>query len=112
MPDSGAADIEAVEVDWLTEFMQYPDKFEDLSSPDVEGRWLDWKVQAATTEDGKLVGYGTDIGPEAVCYRADLFEAAGLPTEREEVATFLGDSWEDYFAAGEEFIAASDAAWY
>lgn len=110
--DSGAADIEAVEVDWLTEFLQYPDKFTDLSSQEVEGRWLDWKTEAATTADGALLGYGTDIGPEAVCYRADLFEQAGLPTERDEVAAMLGTTWEDYFAAGREFTAASDAAWY
>lgn len=110
--DSGAADVEAVEVDWLTEFLQYPDKFADLSDPAVEGRWLDWKVEAATTEDGKLVGYGTDIGPEAVCYRADLLEQAGLPSEREEFAAFIGDTWDSYFDAGREFVANSDAAWF
>ncbi|GGK80192.1 extracellular solute-binding protein [Ornithinimicrobium pekingense] len=110
--NSGAADIEAMEVDWVTEFKQYPDKFADLSDPEVEGRWLDWKTEAVTLEDGTLMGYGTDIGPEAVCYRADLFEEAGLPTDREEVAELLGESWEDYFAAGREFVATSDAAWY
>ena len=110
--NSGAADIEAMEVDWVTEFKQYPDKFADLSDPELEGRWLDWKTEAVTLEDGKLMGYGTDIGPEAVCYRADLFEEAGLPTDREEVAELLGESWEDYFAAGRDFVAKSDAAWY
>ena len=110
--NSGAADIEAIEVDWVTEFKQYPDKFVDLASADVEGRWLDWKTEAVTLEDGTLMGYGTDIGPEAVCYRSDLFEEAGLPTDREEVAELLGESWEDYFAVGKEFVAASDAAWY
>ena len=79
---SGLADIEAIEVDWLPELMQYPDQFTDLTSDDVEGRWLDWKVAQATTADGKLFGYGTDIGPEGVCYRADLFDAAGLPSDR------------------------------
>jgi len=108
---SGLADIEAVEVDWLSELMQYPDKFTDLNSPDVEGRWLDWKSAMATTPDGKLIGYGTDIGPEAICYRADLFEAAGLPTDREEVASAMGSTWEDYFALGKKFMASSDVAW-
>src|SRR5687767_3736298 len=45
---SGMADVEAVEVDWLPEMLQYSDKFTDLTSPDVEGRWLDWKAKAAT----------------------------------------------------------------
>ena len=66
--------------------MQYSDKLADLSDPAVEGRWLDWKTGAATDADGRLIGYGTDIGPEAICYRSDLFAAAGLPTDRDEVA--------------------------
>ncbi len=108
---SGLSDIEAVEVDWLPQLKQYPDQWVDLADEDVEGRWLDWKVEQATTEDGVLIGYGTDIGPEAICYRADLLEAAGLPSERAEVAEWLGDDWESYFAAGREFQAASDVPW-
>jgi cellobiose transport system substrate-binding protein len=111
----GLADIEAIEVDWLPELTQYPDLFEDLENPELEGRWLDWKVQQATTPDGKLIGYGTDIGPEAICYRADLFKAAGLPSDREKVAELLGGenaTWEDYFKVGKEFVAKSDSAWF
>ncbi|WP_370523906.1 extracellular solute-binding protein [Cellulomonas sp. APG4] len=109
---SGLSDIEALEVDWLAELMQYSDNFNDLSSAEVDGRWLDWKTEAATTADGKLIGYGTDIGPEAICYRADLFEAAGLPTDRAEVATLLEGDWDRYFEVGKEFVANSDAAWF
>ncbi|MEU4364644.1 extracellular solute-binding protein [Promicromonospora sp. NPDC023987] len=111
----GLADIEAIEVDWLPELMQYPDLFTDMADPELDGRWVDWKVQQATTPEGKVIGYGTDIGPEAICYRADLFEKAGLPTERAEVAELLGGedaTWEDYFAAGREFVKESDVAWY
>ena len=35
---SGLSDIEAVEVDWLPELLQYPDKFVDLMSDSVKGR--------------------------------------------------------------------------
>ena len=109
---SGLADVEAVEVDWFPELMQYSDKLTDLTSDSVEGRWLDWKTAAATDADGRLVAYGTDIGPEAICYRADLFEAAGLPTDREEVAALLEGDWAHYFEEGEKFVASSDAAWF
>ena len=34
---SGMADVEAVEVDWLPEMLQYSDKFTDLNSADVAG---------------------------------------------------------------------------
>ena len=76
----GLADIEAVEVDWFAEAMQYSDLL--AAVPDeLKGRWLDWKEAGATDADGNLMGFGTDIGPQAICYRADLFEAAGLPID-------------------------------
>jgi cellobiose transport system substrate-binding protein len=109
---SGLSDIEGVEVDWLSELMQYSDMFVDLGDPEVEERWLDWKTAAATTEDGALIGYGTDIGPEAICYRSDLFAAAGLPTDRAEVAALLEGDWDHYFEIGRQFVASSDAAWF
>lgn len=109
---SGLSDIEAVEVDWLASLMEQSDQFVDLSSPEVEGRWLDWKTEAATTDDGKLIGYGTDIGPEGICYRADLFEKAGLPTDRAEVAE-LFTTWDDYFDTGRDFVEkVPGTAWY
>src|SRR5665811_2529071 len=40
----GLADVEAVEVDWLPEVMQYTDFLADLTDPAVDGRWLDWKT--------------------------------------------------------------------
>lgn len=110
---SGLADIEAIEIDWLTELMQYPDKFVDLADPELDGRWLDWKSAAVTTEDGKVIGYGTDIGPEAICYRADLFEKAGFPTDREEVADLLEGDWDTYFNVGKDFVTKSGGvAWF
>jgi cellobiose transport system substrate-binding protein len=113
---SGASDIEAIEVDWLPELMQYPDKFADLTDPALADRWLPWKAAQATTADGKLIGYGTDIGPEGICYRADLFEKAGLPTDRAEVAALLGGAdatWDKYFEVGKQFMAAdTGAAWF
>ena len=71
-----------------------------------------WKVEAATTPDGKLMGYGTDIGPEGVCYRADLFEKAGLPTDREEVAALLKGDWDTYFSVGKDFVAKTGTPWF
>lgn len=106
------ADVEAVEVDWLPEMLQYSDKFNDLKSPDVEGRWLDWKAKAATDANGALIGYGTDSGPEAICYRSDLFKAAGLPSDRESVAKLFGTTWDSYFAAGKQFAAKSKVPFF
>jgi cellobiose transport system substrate-binding protein len=107
---SGSSDVEMIEIDWLPELMQYPDKFVDLTDPALDGRWLDWKVAQATTPDGILLGYGTDIGPEAIAFRSDLLAAAGLPSTRDEVAAALGGAdatWEDYFAFGKQYTDAT-----
>ena len=109
---SGLADIEAVEIDWFAEMMQYSDRLTDLSSPDVEGRWVDWKTEAATDPDGRLVAYGTDIGPEGVCYRSDLFAEAGLPTDRDEVAALLEGDWDNYYSVGEQYTTATGKPWF
>ena len=80
---SGTDDIQAIEIGNVTEAVQTQgDKFVDLGKEVDKSQWLDWKNQQATTKDGKLIGLGTDIGPMAICYRKDLFEKAGLETDR------------------------------
>ena len=102
----GLADIEAVEIDWFAEAMQYSDLLAE--APDsVKGRWLDWKEEAATDGDGRLVGFGTDIGPQGVCFRSDLFEAAGLASDREGVADLFDGDWENFLDVADQYKAAT-----
>ena len=108
---TGLADIEAIEIDWMPEVMKYADLLAPV--PDsLKGRWLDWKEKGATDSEGNLIGYGTDIGPEGVCYRSDLFAAAGLPTDRDEVAKLLEGDWANYFAVGEQYTKATGKAFF
>lgn len=109
---TGLPDVVALEGDYIPAVVAAPDRWADLSQDEVDGRWLDFKSDAATTDDGALLGYPTDAGPEAMCYRADLFKKAGLPTDRAEVAKLMG-TWEDYFKLGDKFTnAMPDTAWY
>jgi cellobiose transport system substrate-binding protein len=109
---SGLSDIEAIEGDAMPAILAESDAFVDLTDAELDGRWLDWKAAAATNADGQMIGYGTDAGPEGICYRSDLFKKAGLPTAREDVASLMG-TWEDYFATGEEFVKkVPNTAWY
>jgi cellobiose transport system substrate-binding protein len=110
--NEGLPDVVAIEGDFIPALVAAPERWVDLSSPEVEGRWLDFKEAAATTPDGQLVGYATDAGPEAICYRADLFEKAGLPTDREEVAALM-TTWDDYYALGQQFVEkVPESKWY
>lgn len=111
--DTVTDDIVAADVDWMPELIDSSAFFADATSSDLDGRWPDWKTALATDSDGKLIGYGTDSGPEAVCYRKDLFEAAGLPSDRDSVAKLLDGDWDNYFKVGDQFMAANTgSAWF
>ena len=107
---SGAYDIQAVDIDWMPFIMDNADKFTDLKSALAANDYLPWKLAQATTADGKVLGGGTDIGPEGICYRSDLLDAAGIPSDRASVATWLGGAnatWASYFDAGKEYVEKS-----
>ena len=110
----GLTDIVAVEGDAMPQFLTEgaSDQFADISDSSLDDRWVEYAYRAGQTADGKQVGYPTDAGPEAFCYRADLFEKAGLPSDREEVEAIF-ETWDSYFAAGEELTAAlPETKWY
>lgn len=115
---SGLADVVAIEEGWLGSIMEVSDQFVDLREYGIEDRkgdWVDWKYAQATDAEGRVIGYGTDIGPEGLCYNPAAFEAAGMPSDREAVAEMLGGddaTWEDYFAAGKKYQQATGKAWY
>ena len=114
----GLADVVAIEEGWLGSIMEVSDSFTDLKDYGIEDRksdWVDWKYAQGTDADGRVIGYGTDIGPEGICYNGKLLEAAGMPSDREGVAELLGGedaTWEDYFTVGEQYKAATGKAWY
>lgn len=103
---SGAGDVVAIEEGQIVNFLQSPDKFvnfQDHGSNDLKDQWLDWKYAQATTSDGTdTIGLGTDVGGLAMCYRKDLFEQAGLPSDRDAVSA-LWPTWDDFIATGERF---------
>ncbi|WP_405481007.1 ABC transporter substrate-binding protein [Streptomyces sp. NBC_00009] len=102
---SGTDDIQAIEVGNIAEAVQtQADKFVDLGKEVDTSQWLDWKNAQATTKDGKLIGLGTDVGPMAICYRKDLFEKAGLETDRTKLAAQWKGDWNKYVDLGKQYM--------
>ncbi|AZP18046.1 extracellular solute-binding protein [Streptomyces aquilus] len=102
--NSGLQDIQMVEVGNIAEVVQTQSaKLLDLSKYGKKSDYLDWKWQQATTKDGQTIGVGTDVGPMAICYRTDLFKAAGLPTDREEVGKLWAGSWDKFVDVGKQY---------
>lgn len=108
-----AGDVVAIEEGQTVAFLEAANRFVNLQEHggnDIKDRWLAWVWDAATTADGATtIGYGTDVGGLAMCYRRDLFEKAGLPTDRTEVGK-LWPTWDAFIATGEKFKAGIDGA--
>jgi cellobiose transport system substrate-binding protein len=105
----GAGDVVALEEGIITRFN--PGNFVDLRPyvGDIDSEYLEWKFKLGIAPNGKLFGLPTDVGSLGVCYRTDLFEEAGLPTDRDEVSD-LWPTWEDFAAVGKDYRAATGKA--
>lgn len=108
---SGLDDIQGLEIGFIADVVQnHADAFVDFAAEDnaaeLEANFYDWKWGQASTEDGKTIGLGTDTGPQAMCFRKDLFEAAGLPTDREQVGQ-LWPTWEAYLDVARQYQTKS-----
>lgn len=102
---SGTDDIQAIEIGNITEAVQtQAAKFVDLGKEVDKSQWLPWKLAQATTKDGKTIGLGTDIGPMAICYRKDLFQKAGLETDRAKLAEQWKGDWSKYVDVGKQYM--------
>ncbi|MEU3089611.1 ABC transporter substrate-binding protein [Streptomyces massasporeus] len=104
--NSGLMDIQGVEVGNIAEVVAtQAGKLEDLSKASgvKKENYLGWKWQQATTNEGQTIGLGTDVGPMAICYRKDLFEKAGLPTDREELAKMWSGDWQKLIDVGQKY---------
>ena len=97
--------------DWIANLLQYEDSFVNLydapcNAGDIQDEYVEWKWKKAETVNGKLIGLPMDIGPTCMFYNATLFEAAGLPTDPDEVAELM-PTWEAAFEAAEKLQEAT-----
>ncbi|WP_406458410.1 extracellular solute-binding protein [Streptomyces sp. NBC_00876] len=112
----GLADVQGIEVGRIASVtQQQSDKFEDLKkygADELRSKFAQAKWAAATGKNGEVLGLGTDVGPEAMCYRTDLFKKAGLPTDREQLAR-KWSTWDGYLELGKQYKqkAPAKSAW-
>ncbi|MCH0561713.1 MULTISPECIES: extracellular solute-binding protein [unclassified Streptomyces] len=108
----GLADVQGIEVGRIASVtQQQADKFQDLNSFGAASLKNDYsaaKWAAAATTDGRTLGLGTDVGPEAICYRTDLFRKAGLATDRDTLAEKWA-TWDGYLELGKQYQAKADS---
>lgn len=112
---SGLADIQPIEISraaLVTELQQdvWVDVRETEFADQLENE-TEAKVGAITTEDGAVLGFGTDLGPMAICFRSDKLAEAGLPSTAEELSQQITD-WDSYESVGQQYREATGGdAW-
>jgi cellobiose transport system substrate-binding protein len=109
---SGLDDVQAIEIGFVADVVQnHADQFVNWNQvPNAaadKAEFYDWKWQLASTSDGATtVGLGTDIGPEAICYRQDLLKQAGLPSDPKTLAQKWA-TWNDFINFGKQYEASA-----
>lgn len=111
---SGLADIQAIEISRVALVTQeQQDKWVDMratAEADHTKNYPPAKAGAITTEDGAVLGFGTDAGPMAMCFRSDKLEEAGLPSTGEKLAEKITD-WDSYESVGQQYKDKTGDAW-
>jgi len=105
---SGAGDIEGIDTGFIAQMRERGNLFVDLGTA-RQSEYLDWKWKASLTKDGKQIGYGTDVGGLAICYRRDLFERAGMPSDRDQVSAAWRSGWDKYIEFGKQYAQHAPA---
>jgi cellobiose transport system substrate-binding protein len=109
----GLPDVQMIEEGWRVQMMGLTDSFVDLrdfGAEELQDRWLDWKWESGIAPDGKVFLYGTDIGPQGLCFDLTQIQAAGIANDRDEFAEALGGddaTWDEFWTVGEEYTAAT-----
>jgi len=101
----GSGDVVALEEGIVNEFKLNPANWVNLADympASKAGEYLQWKWDLGKTNDGQLIGVPTDAGGLGFCYRRDLLEAAGLPTERDKVSE-LWPTWDALIEVGKTY---------
>ena len=111
---SGLADIQPIEIGRAALVTaQQQDKWLDMRSTAEAAHIKDYpdaKNGPITTSDGAVLGFGTDSGPIALCFRNDKLKAAGLPATSDALAQQI-TSWDTYESVGQQYKAKTGKAW-
>lgn len=102
-------DIACFEVAYSSQFRAYPQFFVDLKTlgaSKMQKDYLSWRWDQGVARSGQVIGIPTDVGGLAMCYRQDLFKAAGLPSTPDAV-TAASNTPAKFLSLGKQYVAAT-----
>ena len=104
----GVPDVIGLDTSMVGQFLDAGDNL--LADPYNAGQlkrdFVDWKFNAPITATGELAAMPWDVATGVMFYRPDAFQAAGLPTEPDQVAKAIAN-WDDFIKAGQAIKSKS-----
>jgi cellobiose transport system substrate-binding protein len=104
----GVPDVIGLDTSMVGQFLDAGENL--LSQPydagELKNDFVPWKFDAPLTPSGEMGAMPWDVATGVMFYRPDVFQAAGLPTEPDQVAAKLS-TWDDFIKAGEAIKTSS-----
>jgi cellobiose transport system substrate-binding protein len=82
---------------------------DDYGAQDYKDDYYEWKWNLGRTPSGRFLFFPMDTGPTGFFYRTDLFAAAGMPSEPEDVSAAVR-TWDEWIEFGRQLRETSDVA--
>jgi multiple sugar transport system substrate-binding protein len=98
----GVPDVIGLDTSTVGQFLDAGENLlsEPYAASQLKNDFVDWKFNAATTSSGEMAAMPWDVATGVMFYRPDVFKAAGLPTEPDQVAKTMA-TWDDFIKAGQ-----------
>src|SRR5215472_11911451 len=102
----GVPDVIGLDTSMVGQFLDAGENLlpDPYNAGQVRNDFIDWKFNAPITASGEMAAMPWDVATGVMFYRPDAFEAAGLPTEPDQVAKSLA-TWDDFIKAGQAIKA-------
>jgi multiple sugar transport system substrate-binding protein len=104
----GVPDVIGLDTSMVGQFLEAGENLLDqpYDAGQMKSDFIQWKFDAPLTTSGEMAAMPWDVATGVMFYRPDVFQAAGLPTEPNQVAKSLA-TWDDFIKAGQAIKAAS-----
>src|SRR5690348_14783477 len=104
----GVPDVIGLDTSMVGQFLDAGENLlaDPYNAGQLKADFVDWKFDAPLTSSGEMAGIPWDVATGVMFYRPDVFQAAGLPTDPDQVASYLS-TWDQFIKAGQQIKAAS-----
>ena len=104
----GVPDVIGLDTSMVGEFLDAGENLlpEPYAAGQLKGDFVEWKFDAPYTSSGEMTAMPWDVATGVMFYRPEAFQAAGLPTEPDQVARAIS-TWDDFIQAGQAIKAKS-----